>query len=217
MILFLDVISPVPKFVLLDNNKVIESLDILDKKNNKISNCLHNKFLILQKKYNLLDLLKNLIVCTGPGSYTSLRVGISFMLGLSYSKEIPINGIAYTELLSYVIKVEDFNKTFIVICSGNNQYFVCLPIYYKHYQYKILKIDDEDSFKKIDFKLYSKCISNFNLPDFISKKISSIIEKIEFINLKDRLYEKFFFTSNNLTINKNFLQPIYISNNNLFD
>ena len=118
MILFLDVISPVPKFFLIDSNKVIESLDILNKNNNKISDCLQKKFLFLQNKYNLLDLLDCLIICTGPGSYTSLRVGISFMLGISYSKEIPISGITCTELLSQFIKIEDFNKTFIIICSG---------------------------------------------------------------------------------------------------
>ena len=217
MILFLDTVSPEPEFYIIKRNKVVKSIQILDKKSNKISDRIVPKFLKLQKKFHLENQIKKLFVCTGPGSYTSLRVGISFMLGLSYSKEIPINGIAYTELLSYVIKVEDFNKTFIVICSGNNQYFVCLPIYYKHYQYKIPKIDDEDSFKKIDFKLYSKCISNFNLPDFINKEIYSGIGKIEFMNLQDKLYEKFFSISNDLTINANVLQPIYISNNKLFD
>ena len=64
-----------------------------------------------------------MIVYTGPGSYTSLRVGISFMLGISYSKEIPLSGITCTELLSQFIKAEDVDKTFIVICSANNQYF----------------------------------------------------------------------------------------------
>ena len=217
MILFLDVISPVPKFFLIDSNKVIESLDILNKNNNKISDCLQKKFLFLQNKYNLLDLLDCLIICTGPGSYTSLRVGISFMLGISYSKEIPISGIACTELLSQFIKIEDFNKTFIIICSGNNQYFICLPINHENYQYKILNISNKDSFDNIDFKLYSKCISNFNLPGFIDKKVYSTIENLEYINLKDRLYEKFFVFSNNLTINKTVLRPIYISNNKLFD
>ena len=105
MILFLDVISQVPKFVLIDNNKVIESLHILNKNNSKVSNCLHKKFLTLQKKYNLLDLLECLIVCTGPGSYTSLRVGISFMFGLSYSKKIPLRGITCTELFSHFINI----------------------------------------------------------------------------------------------------------------
>ena len=217
MILFLDVISPVPKFVLIDSNKVIESLHILNKNNNKVSNCLHNKFLTLQKKYNLLDLLECLIVCTGPGSYTSLRVGISFMLGLSYSKKIPLKSITCTELFSYFINVDDIDKTFIIICSGNEQYFVCLPIKNENYNYKILKIDGKDSFENIDLTLYSKCISNFNLPDFIYKEIYSGIGRIEFMNLKDKLYENFFSISKCLSINKNVLQPIYISNNKLFD
>ena len=49
MKLFLDVISPKPKFVLIDNNKIEESLDILDKKNINVSDSIHNKFLRLQK------------------------------------------------------------------------------------------------------------------------------------------------------------------------
>ena len=89
-------ISPVPKFVITDNNKVIESLhilDILDQNYTKVSDTILNKFLILQRKHNLLNLLDHLIVCTGPGSYTSLRVGISFMLGIRYSREIPITSV----------------------------------------------------------------------------------------------------------------------------
>ena len=213
MILFLDVISPVPKFVITDNNKVIESLHILDQNNIKISDIIHEKFLILQKKHNLLDLLDYLIVCTGPGSYTSLRVGISFMLGISYSKNIPIYGISYTELLRKFIMVEDFYNTLIVICSSNNQNFICLPVHHKHYQYKILKINDKHTFDNIDLKLYSRCISNFNLPDFLNKKVCSIIEKLECIDFEDKLHE------NCLTISKNetILQPIYISDNRLFD
>ena len=213
MILFLDVVSPVPKFVITDNNKVIESLHILDQNYIKISDSIHDKFLILQRKHNLLDLLDYLVVCTGPGSYTSLRVGISFMLGISYSKKIPIYGISYTELLRKFIMVEDFYNTLIVICSANNQNFVCLPVQHKHDQYKILKINDKHTFDNIDLKLYSRCISNFNLPDFLNKKVCSIIEKLEYIDFEDKLHENFLTISNNETI----LQPIYISDNRLFD
>ena len=213
MILFLDVVSPVPKFVITDNNKVIESLHILDQNYIKISDSIHDKFLILQRKHNLLNLLDYLIVCTGPGSYTSLRVGISFMLGISYSKKIPIYGISYTELLRKFIMVEDFYNTLIVICSANNQNFVCLPVQHKHDQYKILKINDKHTFDNIDLKLYSRCISNFNLPDFLNKKVCSIIEKLEYIDFEDKLHENFLTISNNETI----LQPIYISDNRLFD
>ena len=57
MIIFLDVISPIPKFVIIDNNKVIESLHILDDNCEKISDTIHDKFLILQRKHNLLNLI----------------------------------------------------------------------------------------------------------------------------------------------------------------
>lgn len=213
MKLFLDVISPIPKFVITDNNKLIESLDILDNHYIKISDIIHDKFLILQKKYNVLDLLDLLIVCTGPGSYTSLRIGVSFMLGISYSKRIPIFGISYTELLRNFVSKDDFYSTLIIICSTNNQNFVCLPIHYKNYQYKILKINEKQIFDNIDLTVYSRCISNFNLPDFFNKKVCSTVEKLEYLDFKDMLDENFLTMSNSKTI----LQPIYISDNRLFD
>ena len=216
MILFLDVISPVPKFVITDNNKVIESLHILDRLDQnytKVSDTILNKFLILQRKHNLLNLLDHLIVCTGPGSYTSLRVGISFMLGIRYSREIPIYGITCTELLSPFIMRKDFYKTLIIICSANNQNFLCLPFNHKNYLYKILKINDKYSFDNINLKLYSKCISNFKLPNFINNKICSNIKKLTYILLENTIHENFL----KIISNEKVLQPIYISDNELFD
>jgi len=213
MILFLDVISPVPKFVITDNNKVIESLPILDRNFTKISDIIHDKFLIFQKKYNLLDHLDYLIVCTGPGSYTSLRVGISFMFGISFSTNIPIYGISCADLLSKSLSVKDFYSTFMIICSANNQNFICLPDKLKKYQYKIMKINDNNIFNNIDIKTYSKCISNFYIPDFLNKKICTNIKKIENINFENQLHDILLNFSNK----DNVLQPIYISENKLFD
>ena len=213
MILFLDVVSPVPKFVITDNNKVIESLLILDQNCTKISDSIYGKFIILQRKHNLLDQLDHLIVCIGPGSYTSLRVGISFMLGISYSKKVPIYGISGTELLGHFIIKKEFYNTFIIICSTNNQNFICLPVNHKNYQYKITNIIDQYSFDNIDFGLYSKCIANFNLPDFLKKQICTAIKSIEYINFEDKLHENFLMAPNDETV----LKPIYISDNKLFD
>ena len=105
----------------------------------------------------------------------------------------------------------------MVICSANKQYFACLPIKNNNYRYKIIKVDDNYSFTKIDLKFYSKCISNFDLPDFINRNVYSTIEKLEYINLEDKIYDNFFAISNNITNNNTILQPIYISNNKLFD
>ena len=213
MILFLDVVSPVPKFVITDNNKVIESLLILDQNCTKISDSIFDKFIMLQRKHNLLDKLDYLIVCIGPGSYTSLRLGISFMLGISYSKKVPIYGITGTELLGNFIVKKEFYNTFIVICSTNNQNFICLPINHKNYQYKIMNIIDQYSFDNIDFGLYSKCIANFNLPNFLKIKMYPNIKKLKYIQFENKLNANFLKDKKNEII----LQPIYISDNQLFD
>ena len=91
MILFLDTVSPSPTFTAIKDNKVIYSIHILDENSNKISDRIIPTFLKLQKESQLDNKIKKLVVCTGPGSYTSLRVGIAFMYGISYSKKIPLN------------------------------------------------------------------------------------------------------------------------------
>ena len=213
MILFLDVISPKPKFILIDNNKVIESLHILENDYTRISDIILNKFLILLKKYNLLDKIKYLVVCTGPGSYTSLRVGISFMIGLSYTNKIPIYGVSCSKFISQFVSKKDFYDIFIIICSSNNQNYIFFPEDQKNSLYKIININEENSFNNINLKFYSKCISNYNLPDFINKKICPFIQKIKYINFEDKLQENFVMSLENNVI----IQPIYISDNKLFD
>ena len=212
MILILDAISPIPKFVLIDNNKIIESLHILDQNSNKLSSKIHSKFLILKKKHKIFEKLNKLITFTGPGSYTSLRVGISFMLGISYSKNISISAVDYAKYLSKNIVSENFYSTFIIICSMNNQNFICIPLKYKNYQYKTYKISDKYFLNKIDLNLYTHCVSNFQIPDFIKNEIFSI-KKIIFSNLENKIYKSFKY----LPANKNVIKPIYISDNKLFD
>ena len=58
---------------------------------------------------------------------------------------------------------------------------------------------------------------NKNFNSYFHLNVSIIMLDSEFMNLQDKLYEKFFSISNDLTINANVLQPIYISNNKLFD
>ena len=135
------------------------------------------------------------------------------MLGISYSKKIPICGFSGTKLLSSSILIKDFYKTLIVICSTNNQNYICLPINHKKFQYKILNVIHQDSLNNIDFKLYSKCITNFNLPDFLNNELSYNIKKLEYINFEDKLNNNLLTTS----VDEKILQPIYVSNNKLFN
>ena len=213
MILFLDVISPDPEFVLIDNNKVIESLHIIDENHNKISDSLQKKFLMLQKKKDFINNLDYLIICIGPGSYTGLRVGISFMLGISYSKNIPIYGFSCVDLLSQFIIKKNTNRTILIICSANNQNFISLPFKNKYCKFKTYKIDGEYITNNINLKKYSSCISNYPLPEKLKNKTLNKIKCLNYKSLKEGILQYLPLISKKQSI----IKPIYISENKLFD
>ena len=211
MILFLDVVSPHPKFVLIDNDKIIQSIPILDKNIIKISDGLLLKYLMLEKKYKLFNRIDKLVVSTGPGSFTSLRVGISFMYGLSISKNISIYGIASTQLLNYSIQKGNYKNTLLLICSTNNQNFICIPLNKASSDYKIHMIS-EKILKKINFYCYTSCFSNYKLSYDLKKKLSNINNFVVH-NIEENLNSS---VLSNLK-EEQIISPIYISDNKLFN
>ena len=125
MILFLDTVSSLPEFSLIEDNKIIYSHKILGKHNDKMSDCLLPSYLKLEKKFSLNTKLQLLLVNTGPGSYTALRVGIAFFSGLSLSQNIDLIGLPCVDLFRLIVTSEDLNYTGICISSSNNQIFIC--------------------------------------------------------------------------------------------
>ena len=83
MFLFLDVASPIPEFHLINDKKIIDSIKITDNNDQKLSDLLIPTYLEIDTTYKLSKNLKKLIITIGPGSYTALRVGASFIAGLS--------------------------------------------------------------------------------------------------------------------------------------
>ena len=212
MILFLDAVSPLPVFSVIKENKVIRSIQILSKNSKKISDCIIPKYFTLQNQLQVNDKIEKLIVCTGPGSFTALRVGIAFMYGLSISKKISLIGISCADLLQFTIPKSYEKKTLMIICSSNNQNFIAISSNKSH-KYLINKIDAKTNSMKIDYNQYSHCITNSKLPSNIAKVLGKKIcqqtnftEIVKF-NLKNIL---------SLPI-KSIVEPIYISENKLFD
>ena len=212
MILFLDTVSPLPVFSVIKENKVIKSIQILSKNSNKISDCIIPAYFTLQNQLQINDKIEKLIVCTGPGSFTALRVGIAFMYGLSISKKISLIGISCSDLLQFTIPKSYEKKTLMIICSSNNQNFIAISSNKSH-KYLINKIDVKLHSMKIDYNQYSHCITNSKLPsnivNVLGKKIcqqTNFTEIVKF-NLKNIL---------SLPI-KSIVEPIYISENKLFD
>ena len=201
MFLFLDVASPIPEFHLIKDKKVINSIKIVSDVNLKLSDNIIPIYWELNNKYNFSKNIKKLIITTGPGSYTALRVGASFIAGLSQSMNLPVSIIS-TEIIHYYLTNLN-TQIAIYFKSSNNQSFLS---YKKDHQFFHEKIDKESNTlpKSINFIFY-----NHSFPKFMGKKINSSsfsIKEVVLNNLSNIKFEE------NLII-----KPLYISNNSILN
>ena len=209
MILFLDTVSPLPEFSLIGDNKIIFSKKIINNHHEKMSDYLIKSYTDLEKKFSLDQKLENLIINIGPGSYTSLRIGIAFFSGLSLSYQIDLKGIPCVDFYKYVISKDDLLLTGIYINSANNQKFICIYDQKKEY-YNIHKIE---SFNEIENFKIKKVISNTEL----NKNNSNLFKNIKYqsISFKEIIIK-------NLDAimkleSPKIIEPIYISNNKILN
>ena len=209
MILFLDTVSPLPEFSLIGDNKIIFSKKIINNHHEKMSDYLIKSYTDLEKKFSLDQKLENLIINIGPGSYTSLRIGIAFFSGLSLSYQIDLKGIPCVDFYKYVISKDDLLLTGIYINSANNQKFICIYDQKKEY-YNIHKIE---SFNEIENFKIKKVISNTEL----NKNNSNFFKNIKYqsISFKEIIIK-------NLDAimkleSPKIIEPIYISNNKILN
>ena len=197
MFLFLDVVSPIPEFHLINDKKIINSIKITDNSDQKLSDLLIPKYLEIDNAYKLSKNLKKLILTIGPGSYTALRVGASFIAGLSQSMNLPVSTVSILTIHNNL--TEPRKNVGIYFESSNNQKFFS---YIKNHEFTHEKIDD--TIYKIPQSV-SKILYNFALPKFINTKIQSDMFSIK-INIIENL-DKLEFKNNMI------IKPIYISNN----
>jgi len=201
MFLFLDVASPISEFHLINDKKIIDSIKITNKTDQKLSDLLIPTYLQIDNDYNLSKKLKKLIITIGPGSYTALRVGASFIAGLSQSMDLPVAVISTKTIYKHL---SDTNKQIgIYFESSNNQKFF---LYQKNSEYINVKIENQNF---VIPELISYIFYNLGLPKFIDNKIKSKMFSIK-MNVLENL-EK-------LEFNKNLIiKPIYISNNSILN
>ena len=203
MNLFLDVISPIPEFSVFEDNKIILTRRIVKSKENKLSDYIIPAYQKIDDVLNLTRNLTSLIVTTGPGSYTSLRIGISFMLGLHFSRKIKIAGISSKDIINFEIKNDENLNYGIYIFSANSQEFICYKLINQNYKYIKLEKNDSNNYEElnqIDVFYYNHKPLNKSLQN--SKQIKYLIKENI---LKNFLKLKF----NQLGL----LKQIYIYNN----
>ena len=211
MILFLDTVSSLPEFSLIEDNKIIFTKKILTNNQDKMSDFILPVYINLEKKFFLTQKLKFLVINTGPGSYTSLRIGISFLSGLSLGLNISLIGLTCFDLFRYAIANEDLISSAIFINSSYNQNFICIYCAKKN-TYTIHKIEDNNSLalKKLSIKkIFTNnefAVKQLDLPQKIKYR------KLNFNQLVNLNMKKI------ISLPKqDIIEPIYISNNKILN
>ena len=203
MLLFLDVIAPIPEFCVIDDKKIILREKIIQNETDRLSDNIIQSYIEIDKRLNLTQNLKKISTTIGPGSFTSLRVGSAFISGLMISRKIPYYPLSIEDILNFNSKKSSKNNLGVFITSSNNQEFLC-------YKNK----DNVMEYNKIENNKYS-----------IPKHIELILFNKTKINKDSKLgqiqfsfFEEFYKNYNNLTFKKNIIiKPIYISNNQLLN
>ena len=168
MNLLLDVISPIPEFTVIDDNKIILSRSIIQFEGDKLSDSIIPTFLDIEKSLNLGKYMSSLIVTTGPASYTSLRVGIAFILGQHFAKNIKIATLTAENLLKLNIYTNKALKHGIYIISANNQRFICYQL--ENLKYSIWVIP----YSKLLWLRIIILISKYNLNNLLKTNYCSL-------------------------------------------
>ena len=101
MLLFLDIISSIPEFCVIDDNKIILQQKITKSETDKLSDNIIQSYIEIDKRLNLTKNLKKISTTIGPGSYTSLRVGSAFISGLMISRNIPYYPLTIEDILNF--------------------------------------------------------------------------------------------------------------------
>ena len=204
MLLFLDVISPLPELLLIEDNKVILKRKIIKKMTDKLSDNIFETYTEINKSFNLNKNLKKISITLGPGSFTSLRVGAAFVSGLIISNDLLFSPFTINDIFNFNLSNFKFKSSGIFINSGNNQNFFCVPN--KENKVEFFKLEDNSFIlpKHIDKIFYNK-----NKFDSSYVKVRQV--KFSFLKLFYENYHKLEFLKGKL------IKPIYISNNKILN
>ena len=203
MLLFLDVISSIPEFCVIDDNKVILREKIIQNETDRLSDNIIQSYIEIDKRLNLTQNLKKISTTIGPGSYTSLRVGSAFISGLMISHKIPYYPLSIADILYFNSKKTSKKNLGVFITSSNNQQFLCYKNKGNKMEYNKIENNKYSIPKHIELIFYNNSEINEN------KKL----EQIQF-----SFFEEFYKNYINLIFKKNIIiKPIYISNNQLLN
>ena len=149
-----------------------------------------------------IDVLDAIALSIGPGSYTGLRIGLSFVKGIAFSLNKPIIPIDTIESFNYTIKDSNY---FIVIHAYKDYFFI--------QEYKNGK-----KFKNIMFDTLDSIKDQLNVYGYAPRKIKNKIIRIKpsSINIANVAYDNYekYICNNIKSITPNYIKPIQFKEKN---
>lgn len=126
-------------YILYKDDEIIDQMIIKGKE--------HSKILMPKLKEILKDQVpESILVVNGPGSFTSVRLGVTIAKTLAYVLDIPIRVISFLECLA-VSNDSEYN---LVGFCDNNGYYV------GNFNKNMEKIEDYKYLSQTEFKSYMK-------------------------------------------------------------
>ena len=204
MLLFLDIVSPIPEFTIIEDNKVILRQKIISNEGDKLSDNIIQSYIEINNKLNLSEKLQKIVTTIGPGSYTSLRVGCAFISGLKFAKNVLFSPLSMIEIFDFKSNIYKIENLGIFIASSNNQKFFCTKNTLGHVDY--IKIDNDSFILPNNIKTVLFNFHNLELDNYKVEKL-----KFSFVDEILKYNDKLTFLKDTI------IRPIYISNNKILN
>lgn len=121
MLLAIDTSTPQIGLALFDGHKVIAD-------QNWFSGQMHTVELapsviqLLERCGSSIEDIDGIGVAIGPGSFTSLRVGLSFVKGLSFARNIPVASVNSLDILANGVKINTTAPLYCALPAGRGRH-----------------------------------------------------------------------------------------------
>lgn len=129
IVLGLDTSESLTSISIIRNNEFLASFNINEKKKTAAMLIPYIDYILKELEIKLSD-IDLIAVCSGPGSYTSLRIGYSTVKTLAI-----VNNIPMTEISRFRIIAQSFINNYVEI-NSNKKLSVILPTTYKKVSYQ---------------------------------------------------------------------------------
>ena len=202
IILSIETSTDICSVSLFDSTKLLSIEENSDRQHSKLLGSFVDKIF---KDTNIeINTLDAIALSIGPGSYTGLRIGLSFAKGMAFSLNKPIIPIDTIESLNYSIQNKDINY-FVVVHAYKDYFFI--------QEYKSGKRFQSVIFDTIDSINNQAVIYGYS-PNRVKKNIIQIKpSSLSIANVAFNNYKRY--VCNNIkSISPNYIKPIKFKEKN---